>query len=106
MVMLAASKGAKGLRRFMTLGKDMLSQAPAATGASTTCMRVTQRVFLRVAMHIHAGRQQGCKEASALSLLSGCKMISHRYSSQASFTEGEASARLPKDGIPEQEQAA
>ena len=39
MVMLAASKGAKGLRRIMTFGKDMLSQAPAATGASTTCKR-------------------------------------------------------------------
>jgi len=37
MVMLAASKGAKGLSRFMMAGKDMLSHAPTATGANTTC---------------------------------------------------------------------
>ena len=37
MVMLAASSGAKGLSRFITFGKDMLSHAPSATGASTTC---------------------------------------------------------------------
>ena len=37
MVMLAASRGAKGLSRFMTLGKDRLSHAPSATGANTTC---------------------------------------------------------------------
>ena len=89
MVMLAASKGAKGLRRFMTLGKDMLSQAPAATGARTTCKHHFQCLSLRDAMHTHVGRQQGCREAVALSLLSGCKIFSDRYSSQASFTEGE-----------------
>ena len=38
MVMLAASRGAKGLSRFMAPGKHMLSPAPSATGANTTCM--------------------------------------------------------------------
>lgn len=52
MVMEAASRGANGLSRRMTPGKDMLSQAPAATGASTTCEYMYD-------IHL-GGSRQGC----------------------------------------------
>lgn len=37
LVMLAANRGTKGLRRFMMLGKDMFNHAPTAARANMTC---------------------------------------------------------------------
>ena len=97
--MLAASKGAKGLRRFMTLGKDMLSQAPAATGASTTCMRATKHVLSRVAMHIHTGMQQGRKEGPALLQWSGRKGSATASAKKRASQENTPSVYLPRVSI-------
>ena len=79
--MLAASKGAKGLRRFMTLGKDMLSQAPAATGASTTCKHILQMPCFERCHAYSYWQAAGVQEGFSLSLMSDCKTSSHHCSS-------------------------